>query len=103
MIDHLSLRVRDMKKAATFYAEALAPLGYEKLMEFPEVIGLGSGGKPDLWLSEVGAVTPMHLAFVAETRFAVDAFYDAAIAAGGRDYGAPGLRPEYHPSYYGAF
>lgn len=103
MIDHISIGVRDLEKSKAFYAAALAPLGYALMMEFPGVAGLGEKGKPDFWLGagEVGA--RHHVAFLAPDRKTVDAFYEAAIRAGGKDNGAPGLRPQYHPNYYGAF
>lgn len=104
MIDHLTLKVRSMATARAFYTAALAPLGYEILMEFEGSLGLGAGGKPDLWLVEDPAnARPTHLAFTAPTRKAVDAFHAAALAAGGKDNGGPGIRVHYHPSYYGAF
>jgi len=104
MIDHISLGVRDLSVSKAFYAAALAPLGYVVMMEFPGVLGLGEKGKPDFWLGgggETGA--GRHVAFLAPNRAAVDAFYEAAIRAGGKDNGKPGLRPQYHPNYYGAF
>jgi catechol 2,3-dioxygenase-like lactoylglutathione lyase family enzyme len=64
---------------------------------------MGAGGKPDFWISKGDPKTPVHVAFSCPDRATVDAFYEAAIAAGGRDNGAPGLRPHYHPNYYGAF
>ncbi|BDG02110.1 VOC family protein [Anaeromyxobacter oryzae] len=104
MIDHFTLKVRDGAKARAFYAAALAPLGYEVLMEFEGSYGLGAEKKPDLWIVQDPENTrPMHFAFVARNRAAVDAFHRAALAAGGKDNGAPGLRPQYHPTYYGAF
>jgi catechol 2,3-dioxygenase-like lactoylglutathione lyase family enzyme len=104
MIDHLTLKVSDGARAIAFYAAALAPLGYEVLMEFGGGAGLGADKKPDLWLAPDPAnVRPMHLAFHARTRVEVDAFHRAALAAGGKDNGAPGIRAEYHPTYYGAF
>jgi catechol 2,3-dioxygenase-like lactoylglutathione lyase family enzyme len=102
MIDHISLRVKDFEKAVAFYRAALAPIGYQVLMEFSGSAGLGAGNKPDLWIMQ--AEPPLHathLAFTAE-RHLVDAFHAAAIAAGGTDNGAPGPRP-YHEHYYGAF
>ena len=110
-IDHTSLSVSDYAKAKAFYAAALKPLGITVLMEFAksvtgnvDVAGLGSNNKPFFWLADAGKTTPrIHLAFVAASRAEVDAFYKAAIAAGGTDNGAPGLRPMYHPNYYGAF
>ncbi len=104
MIDHLTLPVSDHAAAKAFYLAALAPLGYELIMEFGAASGLGVKGKPDLWLQEKKAVDPvLHLAFRSRTRAEVDAFHAAALAAGATDNGAPGLRPDYHPNYYGAF
>jgi catechol 2,3-dioxygenase-like lactoylglutathione lyase family enzyme len=110
-IDHTSLSVSDYEAAKTFYAAALKPLRVELVMEFPasvtgnvDVCGLGADGKPFLWLANAGKTTPrVHLSFRTETRARVDAFYAAAIAAGGKDNGGPGLRPHYHANYYGAF
>lgn len=102
MIDHISLRVRDLDRAIEFYTLALAPLGYQVLMEFPGAAGLGVHGKPDFWLTRSVKTAPTHIAFAAD-RDEVMRFYHAALAAGGEDHGAPGLRPNYHPSYYGAF
>lgn len=110
-IDHTSLSVSDFEAAKKFYTAALKPLRIEIIMEVPasvtgnvDVAGLGADGKPFLWLADAGKTTPrVHLAFRAETRAQVDAFHRAAVAAGGRDNGAPGLRPQYHPDYYGAF
>lgn len=93
-----------------FYARALAPLGYTLIMETTAeqtgqpAAGFGSGGKPDFWIGGEGKVErPLHVAFVAKDRPTVDAFYRAALAAGGKDNGPPGLRPHYHSNYYGAF
>lgn len=106
MIDHITLTVGDGKRAKEFYAAALKPLGYEILMEFEGAAGLGAGGKPDFWIAGADAthkLAPMHLAFHATSRKAVDEFYAAAIAAGAKDNGKPGIRAEYHPTYYAAF
>jgi len=111
MIDHTGITVSDFQLSKQFYTSALAPLGYALLMEVPaeETGGAGAAGfgiapKPDFWIGG-GApnVPPVHVAFRAASRAEVDAFYKAAIAEGGRDHGAPGLRPHYHPNYYGAF
>jgi len=104
MIDHAGVTVRDVVKSKRFYAAALAPLGYTLLMEFEESAGFGVAPKPDFWIGE-GApnVPPVHIAFRAATRGEVDEFHRAALAVGGRDNGAPGLRPHYHANYYGAF
>jgi catechol 2,3-dioxygenase-like lactoylglutathione lyase family enzyme len=107
-IDHMSLSVGGYDMAKAFYAAALKPLRGGVLMEFPmddgnKVMGLGSDGKPFLWISGNGKVPHVHIALRAETRDQVDAFYKAAMAAGGTDNGAPGLRPRYHKNYYAAF
>ena len=102
MIDHVTVHCSDVKQSRAFFEKALAPLGYGVIMEFGEHCGLGVGGKPDLWLGP-GTPPASHLAFRAANRAAVDAFHAAALAAGGTDNGTPGLRPEYHPTYYGAF
>ena len=104
MIDHTGLTVSNVRKSKAFYAAALAPLGYTVVMEWEQSAGLGVAPKPDFWIGEgTPNVPPIHVAFRAESRAQVDAFYHAAIAAGGRDNGAPGLREHYHPNYYGAF
>jgi catechol 2,3-dioxygenase-like lactoylglutathione lyase family enzyme len=105
MIDHVSVKTSNQGSSRRFYEQALAPLGYEVLMEFEDgqVVGMGVGGKPDFWFSSGKASSPIHVAFSAPDRAAVDAFHAAALAAGGKDNGAPGLRTEYHPGYYGAF
>jgi catechol 2,3-dioxygenase-like lactoylglutathione lyase family enzyme len=104
MFDHLDIGVTDLARSKAFFLGALRPLGAGVAMEGPYGVGIGRGGKPSLWLSEATQTpAPLHLAFVADSRAQVDAFYQAALAAGGRDNGAPGLRPEYHPDYYGAF
>lgn len=111
MIDHTGYSVTDPAKSRRFYELALAPLGYQILREVPTqftggkvVLGFGVPPKPDFWINEGTPQTPrVHLAFRAENRAQVDAFYAAAIAAGGTDNGKPGLRPHYHPDYYGAF
>lgn len=104
MIDHLGLAVRDIPTSRAFYEAALAPLGYTVLRDYGTTLGLGAQQKPDFWLSAGGPTTPrLHLCFVAKDRATVDAFYAAALAAGAQDNGAPGLRPQYHASYYGAF
>ena len=103
MIDHISLHVSDIERSKAFYAEALAPLGYEVIMEFESVAGLGARGKPDLWIGEGEPRAPIHIAFSSPDRATVDAFHKAALAAGGKDNGPPGLRPHYHQNYYGAY
>ncbi|HLG88840.1 MAG TPA: VOC family protein [Alphaproteobacteria bacterium] len=107
MIDHVGLSVVDFGRSKEFYRNALRPLGYELIMEFPDgggVAGFGAGGKPDFWIDGAAKPSPkLHVALAAADRAAVDAFYQAAMAAGGRDNGKPGLRPQYHAGYYGAF
>jgi len=104
MIDHMGLSVSDLSNSRAFYEAALAPLGCTCILVFDEAAGFGVPPKPDFWLSEGDPGMPaLHVAFRADTRAQVDAFYRAAIAAGGRDNGGPGLRVHYHPNYYGAF
>jgi catechol 2,3-dioxygenase-like lactoylglutathione lyase family enzyme len=104
MIDHSGVSVADVEKSKAFYRAALAPLGYTLLMEFEQFAGFGVAPKPDFWIGQGKPnVPPIHIAFRAESRAQVDAFYRAAMAAGGSDNGAPGPRPQYHPGYYGAF
>jgi catechol 2,3-dioxygenase-like lactoylglutathione lyase family enzyme len=109
MIDHIGVRVSDDQRSKTFFREALAPLGYGMVMAFdlPEgrIGGIGVGGAtPDFRITRGAAQRPpVHVAFNAENRATVYAFYQAAIAACGKDNGEPGLRPHYHPDYYGAF
>jgi catechol 2,3-dioxygenase-like lactoylglutathione lyase family enzyme len=112
MIDHVGFPVSDYARSKTFYAHALAPLGYTLIMEVgPQqtesgspAAGFGINGKPDFWIGGEGGLNGvLHIAIVAKDRAAVDAFHRAALAAGGKDNGAPGLRPHYHANYYGAF
>lgn len=104
MFDHIGLGVSDYEASKRFFLRALAPLNVNVVMEGPHGLGLGTPGKPSFWLYPTAQQpAPLHLAFTAETRALVDAFYAAALAAGGKDNGAPGLRPHYHPDYYGAF
>jgi len=104
MFDHMGFGVSDIDESGKFFLQALAPLGVGLAMEGPNSVGLGRQGKPSMWLYATSAVTPpLHIAIAANTRADVDAFYQAAMAAGGKDNGAPGLRPHYHPNYYAAF
>ena len=104
MIDHTGVGISRFATSKAFYSAALAPLGYDVVMEWETFAGFGVAGKPDFWIGEgTPNVPPIHVAFRAESRAQVDAFHKAALAAGGRDNGAPGLRPQYHPNYYGAF
>lgn len=104
MLDHIALKVKDVAKSRDFYSRALAPLGYGIVMEFEGGAGFGAGPKPDFWIRKGGRhATAVHVAFHSPDRKTVDAFYAAAIGAGGLDNGEPGIRPQYHPNYYGAF
>lgn len=114
MIDHFGIRVRNFAACRDFYLAALAPIGYELVVQFPnphipngpqvEMAGLGAGGKPDFWLTaDTKTQGPVHFCFVAKSADEVDAFHAAALKAGGKDNGGPGLREIYHPNYYGAF
>lgn len=118
MIDHISLRVSDYDRSRAFYLAALAPLGYSLAMEIPTGAGFRRGPIPSFWIK---AGTPpqldaadadlwggcggpqLHVAFSADSREMVEAFFQAAMAAGAREHGAPALQPQYHPNYYGAF
>lgn len=104
MFDHVGFGVSDYAGSKAFFLAALRPLGAAIVMEGPHGIGLGINGKPALWMFQ-SADKPAHLhvAFVAVNRKQVDEFYRAAIHAGGKDNGPPGLRPQYHENYYGAF
>lgn len=110
MIDHTGVNVSNFEQSKQFYLEALKPLGYELIKEFDgnitgsnSVAGFGVDGKPDFWIGVGEIQTPrIHIAFRAESRSQVQAFYEAAIKAGGKDNGMPGVR-HYHPNYYGAF
>ena len=119
MLDHVNIRVADYDRSKKFYEAALAPLGYKLAMEVESGAGFGQGFIPDFWVKQGNLVNSgaqkeiqevagcggpaVHLAFASDDRSSVDAFYHAALAAGGRDNGKPGLRPNYHPNYYGAF
>jgi len=110
MIDHVGFPVSDYERSKAFYAKTLAPLGYALVMETGQTendhpaAGFGADGKPDFWIGGEGGLNrSMHVAIAAKDRAAVDAFYRAALAAGGKDNGPPGLRAHYHPNYYGAF
>jgi catechol 2,3-dioxygenase-like lactoylglutathione lyase family enzyme len=104
VIDHVTVSVKDLKKTRAFYVKALAPLGYGPQLDFPGLAGFGDKLKPYLWFKQAKPVTPpQHLALVAKSRAAVDAFYKAALKAGAKDDGPPGVRAHYHPTYYGAF
>lgn len=110
MLDHVSLGVADLVRSRAFYDRALAPLGLRRIYEFEGASGYGPQGRAVFWIGtpidagrRVAAGGGTHIAFAAPDRKAVDAFHRAALAAGGTDDGAPGLRPVYHENYYGAF
>jgi catechol 2,3-dioxygenase-like lactoylglutathione lyase family enzyme len=111
VIDHVGLRVVDYPRALRFFEDALAPLGIAVVMKVTkeetggyEGAGFGRDGKPSFWISAGGRTAPgVHIAFVADDRAAVNAFFEAALAAGAADNGVPGVRAHYHPHYYAAF
>ena len=106
MLDHISIQCADVAASATFYDRVLAPLGGTRLMDFGEVVGYGVGRKPDFWIGPQNTgegFRESHIAFAAADRAAVRAFFDAAVATGAAVLAEPRLRPEYHPTYYGAF
>jgi catechol 2,3-dioxygenase-like lactoylglutathione lyase family enzyme len=104
MIDHVTANVGDFERGKDFYSRALAPLGYTVQAEFPGAAGFGTGeGIPDFWIGSSSGRGATHVAFSAKDRASVDAFFEAATAAGAKDNGAPGLRPHYHENYYAAF
>ncbi|MHA6764312.1 VOC family protein [Streptacidiphilus sp. PAMC 29251] len=106
MLDHLAIQCTDLAAAAAFYDAALAPLGSGRLMDFGQVIGYGIAPMPTFWLgvqSTGDGFRESHIAFAAPDRAAVQAFFDAAVAAGAEVLHEPRLWPEYHPAYFGAF
>lgn len=119
VLDHISLRVADYGRSKEFYRAVLAPLGYRLVMEVPSGAGFSKGPIPAFWIKQgeftsraqrpeptpdAGCGGPqVHVAFTGQNRAMVDAFHRAAMAAGAQDNGPPGLRPEYHANYYGAF
>jgi catechol 2,3-dioxygenase-like lactoylglutathione lyase family enzyme len=104
MIDHMGFGVTNLRESKEFLLKALQPLGVTVAMEGAYGVGMGQNMKPSLWLNETKErPAHLHLAFTAESRKQVDEFYRAAMAAGGKDNGAPGIRPHYHANYYGAF
>lgn len=111
MLDHIGLNSGDLPRSRAFFLQALAPLQIGVVMEVSaeqtgahDHVGFGNHGKPFFWLGNAAPLSQgVHVAFVCAGRAQVDAFHAAALAAGGRDNGAPGLRPWYHPHYYAAF
>lgn len=105
MFDHVGITVSNLERSRAFYAAALAPLGVQELMEHGDAVAFGVD-RPQFWILQGAPAvsTPrVHVAFRAGTRLEVDTFHRAALGAGGTDHGAPGLRPQYHDTYYGAF
>jgi len=104
LLDHIIITVSDYEASKAFYLTALAPLGYEIVLDMGTAVGFGIKGKPEFFIREAEAVKPaIHVAFASPDRATVDRFYNAALGAGGKDNGPPGLRTGYHPNYYGAF
>jgi catechol 2,3-dioxygenase-like lactoylglutathione lyase family enzyme len=103
MFDHVMLKVKDVNASKRFYTAALAPLGSSVQYDADGVVGFGPKDAPALWLEKGESNGPVHLAFTAKTRASVQKFYEAALPAGGKDNGKPGLRPQYHANYYGGF
>jgi catechol 2,3-dioxygenase-like lactoylglutathione lyase family enzyme len=111
MLDHIGIPVSDYTRSKSFYSAAFAPLGYDLVLEVSSEetkgssqAGFGAKGRPQFWIGSGKPIKgTVHFAFEARTRAAVNAFYFAALKAGGKDNGAPGLRPHYHENYYGAF
>lgn len=104
IIDHIGLGLSDYEAGKTFFTAALAPLGITQIADVEGNAGFGRGHKPEFWISQgLGDPVRMHVAFAATDRAQVDQFYQAALAAGGLDNGAPGVRDIYHEHYYGAF
>lgn len=104
IFDHIVLAVTNQKKSKDFYLRALRPLGIAFVRDDAECSGFGTNNKPSFWICEESPIQkPMHIAFIAENRKAVDEFHEAAIVAGGKNNGAPGVRKHYDPNYYCAF
>ena len=104
ILDHIMLSVSDVETSKAFYSQALGPLAITQAKETQGWFAYGKEGRPVFWIGEGKTPQqPMHIAFVADNRKQVDAFYQAALAAGGKDNGPPGLREHYHPNYYSAF
>ena len=105
MYDHIGLHVADLEASIRFYTAALAPLGFVLCSRDEGVASFGRPDRPALWLYPAPGrnISGVHVAFRAPDHAAVDRFYKAGMAAGGRDNGGPGLRPDYTPTYYGAF
>jgi catechol 2,3-dioxygenase-like lactoylglutathione lyase family enzyme len=101
-IDHLTVKVRDYEASKRFYVKALEPF-HARVYEVDGPCGIGPEGSEDFWIAAGEPGAPVHVAFAAPDRATVDAFHTAALAAGGRDTGPPGFRPQYHDRYYAAY
>lgn len=103
MLDHVGINVTDRAGAKSFYTTALEPLGYSLAFEMGDYMGFADAAGLNFGVAERTPVGGAHVAFACDDRATVDAFYAAAVAAGGKDNGSPGLRTHYHEHYYGAF
>jgi catechol 2,3-dioxygenase-like lactoylglutathione lyase family enzyme len=103
VIEHVSLCCNNVKRSRAFYERALKPLGYRVMQVYPGAVGFMAEGHTSFWVTKGRVATPSHIAFRARSRPAVEAFHRAALEAGGKDNGAPGLRRDYSPTYYAAF
>jgi catechol 2,3-dioxygenase-like lactoylglutathione lyase family enzyme len=106
VLDHVAIEVSDLAASRAFYEGALEPLGFTVVFDLPQIpaVAFGLPGRPQFWVRASGEPSgPIHVCFHAADRQRVDRFHEAALAAGGRDNGPPGLREHYHPTYYGAF
>ncbi len=104
IIDHIGFGVSDFEKSKEFYTKCLEPLGISIIREEGDTVGFGKNGKAIYWFGPGNdSYKKMHVAFSAKNHSQVDEFYKAALAAGGKDNGAPGIREIYHPNYYAAF
>lgn len=105
MIAHTGILTRDYKKSKKFYSTVLKTLGYKCTADYPKfkAAGFKQGGNTDFWIAEQKKFAPTHIAFLAKSKRAVQAFHKAALASGGKDNGAPGFRIHYSPDYYASF
>jgi catechol 2,3-dioxygenase-like lactoylglutathione lyase family enzyme len=106
MLDHVSVQCADVPASAAFYDAVLAPLGGERLMDFGEVMGYGTGSMPTFWIGPQNTGTGFresHIAFIAPNRRAVQEFFDVAVQSGAEVLHSPRLWPEYHENFFGAF
>jgi catechol 2,3-dioxygenase-like lactoylglutathione lyase family enzyme len=103
MLDHMGIGVTDLEASRRFFLQALAPFGFRQIMEADRAVAFGRGEYPEFWIDTKYQSLHVHLAFKADNQAQVDEFYRRALAAGGKDNGAPGIRAHYHPDYYAAF